>query len=384
MAASQARLLALTARMHDIELKAQRIEAEKVALATQEDAVYEKYCDALDATKIQIGIIGEMGKTQYIDANYSNVCKYNPENVRQYSLTNNRTGRVIVPQNVKDTYEDFGNDKFAFAWAMLGLDASFSWDDPLNGCEIGIGIAQGSYDAEEYDGSFSLYMTESERAVFEAHEDTDQILRTKYDALVDSEGSDMSLKERESLLKEFREYLYSKYGSEIFEQMILDKQAPPEDGEILPEFEDTTWGEFKGEFEYYSNLWDRIHEAGGCETIEAEFQSGDEGTEWFNNMVSSGLISIHMLDTQKSKGWVETTIATSVGNNYLQEVQDEKAVKKAEVEYEHEMKIINRKDAKFDNELKNLETEETALKTMIDGVKKVKDDNIDRTFGIFS
>ena len=55
MAASQARLLALTSRMHDIELRAQNLESQKLSLATQEDAAYQKYCDALDAKKIQVG-----------------------------------------------------------------------------------------------------------------------------------------------------------------------------------------------------------------------------------------------------------------------------------------------------------------------------------------
>lgn len=35
MAASQARLLTLTSRLHDVEYKAQNIESQKIALATQ-------------------------------------------------------------------------------------------------------------------------------------------------------------------------------------------------------------------------------------------------------------------------------------------------------------------------------------------------------------
>ena len=96
MAASQARLLALTAEMHNTELKAQRIESEKLALATQEDAIYEKYCEALDATKIQVGVRDGMGNVKYVDACYANTCGFNPDNPRQYSLTDNKTGRIIV------------------------------------------------------------------------------------------------------------------------------------------------------------------------------------------------------------------------------------------------------------------------------------------------
>lgn len=386
MAASQARLLALTAQMHNTELKAQRIESEKIALATQEDAIYQKYCDALDASKIQVGQIGETGKTVYVDANYSNTCGFNPDNKRQYSLIDNKTGHVIVPQEVKDTYEGFDNDKYSFAWAMMGMDANFGWNDQFNGCEVGIGRAQGNYDdAEEYDGSASLYMTEVERMVFEENCDSDPILQDKYDELTGTEGDDsVSLSERQSLLNDFRDYLYSKYGDEIFEYMILDKQDNPDSAEVCPEFEGMTWSGIQTEFKYYSNLWEQIHEAGGCETIATEYQKGEQGAEWFNNMISSGLVSIKMLDTSSNKGWVETSISTSIGNNCLQQVTDDSLVKKAEAEYEHDLKIINRKDTKYDTELKNLETTETSLKTEIEGIKKVRDDNVQRTFGIFS
>ena len=56
----------------------------------------------------------------------------------------------------------------------------------------------------------------------------------------------------------------------------------------------------------------------------------------------------------------------------------------AEAEYEHKMKQIDKKDQKFDLDLSKLETERTALTTEYDSVKKVIEDNIDRTFGIFS
>ena len=42
MAASQSRLLMLTARIHDVEYQAQMIQNAKIQLATQEDEVYRK------------------------------------------------------------------------------------------------------------------------------------------------------------------------------------------------------------------------------------------------------------------------------------------------------------------------------------------------------
>ena len=71
MSASQARLLSLTARLHDVELQAQSIMSQKIALATQKDALYQDYCDALDATSIKVAFWDGAAGTKYIDANYS-------------------------------------------------------------------------------------------------------------------------------------------------------------------------------------------------------------------------------------------------------------------------------------------------------------------------
>lgn len=62
LSASQARLLNLTARMHDIEYKAQNLEAQKLQMANESQQVYSEYETALNKTKIQQkGISNESG-----------------------------------------------------------------------------------------------------------------------------------------------------------------------------------------------------------------------------------------------------------------------------------------------------------------------------------
>lgn len=435
MAASQARLLALTSRMHDIELRAQNIEAQKLALATLEDQAYQKYCDAMDAKKIQVGVQNtETGKITYVDATFNNVCGYQASNKRQYMMVNNLTGKVMVSPEIKDLYEQYSGDKYTFAWAAMGYDGQYGWSGgggPFGEPEmfmgsggfefIGIGTNtnygtsgylrpgtciyepnvpwQGKWPDENgqmpaIGNGNDLYMSEAEYLVFLMHytEGSSDPLSRAYDALIASTDNGGSVSERRKLLNDFRDTLYNEYGQEILNAMNQDKNWPPEDPSMQPTqsipdaFQDnTTWtGSISRQVSYYENLWEEIEKAGGCETVDEIYCSGEEGVEWFNSMVTSGLVTLYMLDTTKTKGWEVTTIATSVGDNYLQEVQDEEKAKKAEVEYEHETKIINRKDTKFDTELKKLETEENACKTEIDSIKKVKDDNIERTFNLFS
>jgi hypothetical protein len=164
--------------------------------------------------------------------------------------------------------------------------------------------------------------------------------------------------------------------------MNKDKQDSPEYSEAM---DDSTWDNVKAEFNFYVNLWQAIKEAGGCQVTEPMYESGENGTEWFNNMVEAGLITIQVFDDTGHKNeWSDTSVATSTNNNYLQEEQDEKELKKAEAEYNHALDLINRKDTKFDTELSKLETERKAITTEIDAITKVRDENIDRTFKLFS
>ena len=72
LSSSQARLLNLTARMHQIEYKAARLEAMKLQMANESTRVYEDYLDALDKTKIQIKVLNTDGSVTYQDmTNYS-------------------------------------------------------------------------------------------------------------------------------------------------------------------------------------------------------------------------------------------------------------------------------------------------------------------------
>lgn len=385
MAASQARLLSLTSRLHDIELQAQSIMSQKIALSTQKDALYNEYCDALDATNINVAFWNGGSGTTYKVANYSTLCTYNEDRVKQYALKDNNTGLLIVSEDIKTNYEQYGNDKYAFAYAMLGFDCNFAWPDfPGDGSEVGIGTAKTDEYNEGMSGDrYNCYMTGCERAVYDAHSsgnDLDQDLVDKYNAINEAAGDSA----KQTALDDFRNYLYNNYSSEIYDQMNINKGDDRDISDSL-DYPNTTWADMKQEFNYYVNLWSAIHEAGGCQTIDPVYESGEEGNTWFQNMVESGMVSIMIWDdTGSHNEWSETSVATSTNNNYLQELQDDKDLKKAEAKYEHELDIINDKDTKFDNDLNNLETERTSITTEMESIEKVRDDNIERTFGIFS
>ena len=396
MSASQANLLTLTSRLHDIEYKAQNIESQKIALATQKDELYQTYCDALDKTKIQVAFRNSNGTSSYVDATFSSVCTYDENRQKQYAIRDSQTGKVIVDSEVYNAYtEGCFSDKYSFAWAMMGMGLSYSYSDVnMNGAygqgnQVGIGTnSEGNFGSETTEGSENLFMTDAERYAFDKYktENPSGKVVTAYNNLLEtSNNSEATTSEKREALNSFRSELYS--NSEIrnntYEYMRRDKTAPQdpvEYNEDLPQDMDTQ------KFNYYVNLFEEIQANGGCQEIDAQYTSGDDGAEWFNNAVSSGQVLIDYLDDSNSskKEWKETSVATSTNQNYLQEVSDEKDLKKAEATYEYELDKINKKDTKYDQDLSKLETERTSITTEMDAIKTVRNDNIERTFGIFS
>ncbi len=376
MSASQARLLTLTSRLHDIEYKAQNIQSQKIALATQKDELYQAYCDALDAKKIQVAFNNGDGTRNFVDASFATLCGYSNDRFKQYSLVDARSGKVIVSEETAQMYEDFGNDKYSFAWAMLGFDGNFCWNYDYDGCEVGIGTSQCSTDG-------NCLMTEVEQVVYDMYS-TDEDLSEAYADVEEALDNGDTSQQKEALEK-FRDILYgnTEYRNEIYKYMCYNKNDDKDKVIANSDFDYDPDNFPSDEFNYYVQLFEQIQSAGGCTTIDPRYESGEEGELWLNNMITSGLVLIEVYNND-SKEWQQTSVATSTNANYLQEVQDETDLKKAEAEYEHELDIINTKDTKYDQDLSKLETERTSITTEIDSIKTVRDDNIDRTFGIFS
>ena len=238
MAASQARLLTLTSRLHDIEYKAQNIESQKIALATQKDDAYQAYCDALDAKKIQVAFYNGNGTKTFVDANFSTVCGYDSSRCTQYALTDSKTGKLIVDSNTAEMYEIYNQDKYAFAWAMLGYEGCFSWDSANEDEQF---IGRDNQDDKDF-----VIMTEVEDLVFNEHQD-DTDLVAAYEEIENAEDEAA----KQEALRNFRDMLYENYGSEIFNYMNLDKQDSKEkvlEDQANNQIYDKTWNAIKNEF----------------------------------------------------------------------------------------------------------------------------------------
>ena len=103
MAASQARLLTITARIHDVEYQAQSIQNAKIQLATQSDEVYQEYLNALDATTLTL----KNANGDLITANFNNLCGKNATQTAaacKYAIMDTKTGSLVVPDDIEEAY----------------------------------------------------------------------------------------------------------------------------------------------------------------------------------------------------------------------------------------------------------------------------------------
>lgn len=376
MAASQARLLTITARMHDVEYQAQSIQNAKVQLATKSDEVYQDYLEALDATTLTVK--DSNGNT--ISANFNNLWGRNAVDtvINKYAIQDEH-GNLIVSEDIKEAYDNYMTDKgsntsspYAFAIYMIGGTESVKLENLDKDCdEVYESLANDS----------EVVQTTAYKSVKSCKDSMDKILNGKdYNDLKDED------KEKyDKLEKTYYNLMYTNYAEKIYNKNVGANSADDYENYGIEEYNSE-------DFNYYVNIFRQIQACGGCISITSF--DGDLGGnaatdgDWLKNQLENGRFSISKINTDKKTGEVDmstTSIATDsfVGTTTTTTI-DKRAYAKAEAEYEHETKAIDAKDKKYDMELSKLETEREALKTEYDSVKKVISDNIERTFGIFS
>lgn len=99
--------------------------------------------------------------------------------------------------------------------------------------------------------------------------------------------------------------------------------------------------------------------------------------DYFENNLKTGNWFIQNNDTGS---WVNQSLD---GASYVYQGIDEGDYKIANAEYERKVESLERIDKKFDTQIQQLSTEQKAIETEMDSVKKVIDKNIEETFKTF-
>ena len=254
MAASQARLLMITARIHDVEFEAQSIQNAKLRLATQEDQVYREYQDALDATTLTFTSINN-GYQSTLVANFNNLFSMNraqTSNGKDYVLISSKN-KVVVDQDLYEGYYDYirsGAEESAFMFAMYMLgDGDF---DPENIEICEDAVVENSDDDDLLDAYHAVLDIVSCGDTAENGNYDDYDIYDTEDIEDDPEAMDAY---KEALSK-YQRLLYKNHAAEIYEEMCNLEGC------------DGTAEDFdKDMFDYYMEMFTVIQSHGGCEPI---------------------------------------------------------------------------------------------------------------------
>ena len=119
MAASQARLLSITARLTNNENTGQSVSYSKQRLADQTQQITNEYNEALSATKLTVLTGFNGAEATYSDISYNLMTGLQmAENTKQYVVTDTK-GRILVTENLADAYSE-SNGNYNQFLANLG------------------------------------------------------------------------------------------------------------------------------------------------------------------------------------------------------------------------------------------------------------------------
>ena len=132
---------------------------------------------------------------------------------------------------------------------------------------------------------------------------------------------------------------------------------------------------------FYEKLFTAIAEKGWVANSQIE------DNDYLNNMLQNNQYYITTMEEQTdSDGKSYFEYSQDIASNFenVFSVNDTDAQNEALIDYEYEKSVINEKETRIDTRMQNLETEQSAINEMIKGIETVRNDNTERTFGIFA
>jgi len=167
----------------------------------------------------------------------------------------------------------------------------------------------------------------------------------------------------------------------------------------------------KDEGQWYINLWHRMNgdsdvkvgqtdkngevvEGGKTEKGLPMYKVLEDGLmnspEWLKNALENGSVTLERVEfveqTENGTGLSDCKWNSIIWTNAVDitEEENEAAITKAEIEYKQALNDIEAKDKQYDNQLKRLDTEHSALQTEYDSIKELISKNVERTLKMYS
>lgn len=446
MAASQARLLSITARLTNNENSGQSISYSKQRLADQTQQITNEYNEALNTTKLTV-LTGFNGSdATYTDISYDTMTnKQMAANTKQYVVTDTK-GRILVTEDIANAYKQSAGNYNQFL-AKLGYSqsdmtvqnvASLSATDKQDAAQkiheawdkyfasVGIECSddehKGIYDDGTYTFKWNNVLDTNDKGEYldkDGKVITADEAKTKGYSSVGSGYASWAVLgddgkptgeynpiNYEGTTDESRElYDYAMAITEAF--MRTDESLTADQKNNNQSFDPRSYqlaldAGNKADLNYYKNIFSKMQSSGYFTYTNTPATAKDDpehykyasvGTGTAGNVQKSPLKDNIVFEAALRDGslrleYYSTTsksfkTTTISEDNCIQEVSDERAIARAESKYNQDMADLENQDKKLDLELKKLDTEHSALQTEYDSVKNVVDKNVESSFKTF-
>ena len=446
MAASQARLLSITARLTNNENSGQSISYSKQRLADQTQQITNEYNEALNTTKLTV-LTGFNGSdATYTDISYDTMTnKQMAANTKQYVVTDTK-GRILVTEDIANAYKQSAGNYNQFL-AKLGYSqsdmtvqniASLSATDKQDAAQkiheawdkyfasVGIECSddehKGIYDDGTYTFKWNNVLDTNDKGEYldkDGKVITADEAKTKGYSSVGSGYASWAVLgddgkptgeynpiNYEGTTDESRElYDYAMAITEAF--MRTDESLTADQKNNKQSFDPSSYqlaldAGNKADLNYYKNIFSKMQSSGYFTYTNTPATAKDDpehykyasvGTGTAGNVQKSPLKDNTVFEAALRDGslrleYYSTTsksfkTTTISEDNCIQEVSDERAIARAESKYNQDMADLENQDKKLDLELKKLDTEHSALQTEYDSVKNVVDKNVESSFKTF-
>jgi hypothetical protein len=432
MAASQGRLLGLTARMSDVEFSSQQKCQQKVKLAMSTEAITNVYTEALNKTKF-VGLTGfNNGSSEYADLSYDMLTGVNSPLAGDYCLTD-ASNRVVVPQAMKEKFDGKSMQEFLEANGVMDYTPATPGTPAIPaipGTPAKAAVApvlskdytqsifqslraslQGAVTSAEAAvkntpptvtipapanvQAADLWLAESNWSRAEAlvaeltakSAPTQQIEAAQANAKAMKKIAEDLAKTPTQVTVTNSAYTaavesLSKANSEL--ALFLSKAVvtpgkaavPAVPGKpAIPAVPPTpARGSATPEGLYYTNMFNRMTEG---YTVMGDESKTINNKDWINNQLKNGGLFLEKFN----KGKAEDQGLSECPE--IHEVRDTKDLDIIEAKYNSDLLAIQTKDKKLDMDIKQLDTEHSAMQTEMDSVKKVIEKNIESSFKSF-
>lgn len=447
ISASQARLLTITARLTSNEYESQQISNAKMRLATQSEQASNEYLAALNQRQLQFVTYDAQG-TAVTESLTANALYQYADMKNQYALMNSHGQIMVANLDAKNFEKANNLTEFLAAYGIekTYITESLAKNADLLENDVAHGGVKDYYDAWEEainnvihstygDGSGGtlssdqMYQIEKQAAFTEYNEalanyekqvtlynsGVNVDLATATDRLSTAKQNYSDTITFDKWAQSVAAFTTNGAGEKIETQVFKDVQKYYEVlEEFLAEAEDLGCTNINETYEYndatkaqwYTNLWYKMNGASSDKSAQgnraANYTVLDPklaaSKDWIQDALEQGIVSIEVASYQDASNLIEnesrpltvtlqgiTWAPTEYGSCIdFTEVDDDKAVAKAEAEYQKKNNEISAKDKRYESKIKTLDTEHNALQTQYESVKSAMTKNIDRSFKTFS